>query len=89
VSLVVGIGLRTGTSYRELRDLVDGALAGLDPRDVSCVVTVEGRESEPGLQRLVASLGAELLTAPALELSKQPVPSSNSWPVLRVSPKPP
>ena len=75
MSLVVGIGLRTGTSYRELRDLVDGALAGLDPRDVSCVVTVEGRESEPGLQRLVASLGAELLTAPALELSKQPVPS--------------
>ena len=71
----MGIGLRTGTSYRELRDLVDGALAGLDPREVTWVVTVEGRESEPGLQRLVASLGAELLTVPALELSQQPVPS--------------
>jgi 5,6-dimethylbenzimidazole synthase len=78
VSLVVGIGLRAGTSYRELRDLVAGALADLEPREVSCVVTVEGRESEPGLQRLVASLGAELLTAPALDLSKQPAPTPST-----------
>ena len=75
MSLVLGIGLRSGTSYRELRDLVDGALAGLEPRKVSRIVTVDGRESEPGLQRLVASLGAELFTAPALELSRQPVPT--------------
>ena len=75
MSLVVGIGLRTGTSYRELRDLVDSALAGLEPRDVTQVVTVDGREAEPGLQRLVASLGASLFTATALELSQQPVPT--------------
>jgi 5,6-dimethylbenzimidazole synthase len=78
VSLVLGIGLRSGTSYRELRDLVDTALDELDGLDrgaVGRVVTVDGKESEPGLQRLVASLGAELFTASALDLSRQPVPS--------------
>ena len=75
MSLVLGIGLRSGTSYRELRDLVDTALDGLDRGAVDRVVTVDGRESEPGLQRLVASLGAELFTASALDLSRQPVPT--------------
>ncbi|TDO50107.1 cob(II)yrinic acid a,c-diamide reductase [Kribbella sp. VKM Ac-2527] len=73
--LVIGIGLRSGTSYRELRDLVDTALDGLDRGAVGRVVTVDGKESETGLQRLVASLGAELFTASALDLSRQPVPS--------------
>ncbi|WP_112240961.1 5,6-dimethylbenzimidazole synthase [Kribbella monticola] len=75
MSLIVGIGLRSGTSYRELRDLVEKALAGLSPQDVVQVVTVEGKETEPGLQRLVASLDAQLFTAPSLELSQQQVPT--------------
>jgi 5,6-dimethylbenzimidazole synthase len=75
MTLVVGIGLRSGTSYRELRDLVDAALTGLEPRDVGYVVTVDGKETEPGLQRLVASLGAELFAASSPELSRQPVPT--------------
>jgi 5,6-dimethylbenzimidazole synthase len=75
VTLVLGIGLRAGASYRELRDLTDAALAELDRADVSTVVTVDGKESEPGLQRLVASLGADLVTATPEELAKQSVPS--------------
>lgn len=75
MSLVLGIGLRAGTSYRELRDLVDSALANVEPAVVSQVVTVDGRETEPGLQRLVASLGAGLFTATKLDLSQQPVPT--------------
>ena len=75
MSLVVGVGLRSGTSYRELRDLVDAALAAAGSSVVRMVVTVDGREIEPGLQRLVASLGAELHTVPASELAKQPVPT--------------
>jgi hypothetical protein len=74
VTLVLGIGLRAGTPYRELRDLVNRALTGLEG-SVSSVVTVEGRESEPGLQRLVASLGAQLLIATSLELAEQVVPT--------------
>src|SRR4051794_14837859 len=75
VTLVLGIGLRAGTSYRELRDLTDAALAGLDRADVSMVVTVDGKQAEPGLQRLVASLGARLFTATPDELAQQEVPS--------------
>ncbi len=74
MTLVLGIGLRAGTSYRELRDLVDRALTGVEGV-VESVVTVEGREDEPGLQRLVASLGAQLLVASAVDLARQEVPS--------------
>ncbi|MEV6286972.1 5,6-dimethylbenzimidazole synthase [Kribbella sp. NPDC051770] len=74
MSLVLGIGLRTGTSYRELRDLVYRALTGVVGA-VESVVTVEGREDEPGLQRLVASLGAQLFTASSVDLAAQVVPT--------------
>jgi len=73
MNLVVGVGLRAGTSYRELRDLVGEAVAGLG--EVRILITVEGRETEPGLQRLAAHLGAELQTVAAAELRRQPVPS--------------
>ncbi|MEI8406136.1 MULTISPECIES: 5,6-dimethylbenzimidazole synthase [unclassified Kribbella] len=75
MNLVVGVGLRSGTSYRELRDLVDAALAAAGGGDVRVVVTVDGRESEPGLQRLAASLKADLHTTPPAVLARQPVPT--------------
>ncbi|WP_433022419.1 5,6-dimethylbenzimidazole synthase [Kribbella sp. CA-294648] len=75
MSLVLGVGLRSGTSYRELRDLVHSALGELDPADVTHVLTVEGRETEPGLQRLAASLSASLVTATKQELAAQAVPT--------------
>jgi 5,6-dimethylbenzimidazole synthase len=74
VNLVVGVGLRSGTPYRELRDLVAEALKSV-PGEVRTVVTVAGRESESGLQRLAASLGAQLQTVPADELARQSVPT--------------
>lgn len=75
MNLVVGIGLRSGTSYRELRDLVDAALAAAGGGVVRMVVTIDGRETEPGLQRLAASLNAVLHTASPDELSRQSVPT--------------
>ncbi|MEV0797160.1 5,6-dimethylbenzimidazole synthase [Kribbella sp. NPDC050281] len=75
MNLVVGIGLRSGTPYRELRDLVHDALQEAGGGTVRLVVTVAGRETEPGVQRLAASLNAELQTAPAEELARQPVPT--------------
>ncbi|WP_433168652.1 cobalamin biosynthesis protein [Kribbella sp. CA-247076] len=75
MSLVVGVGLRAGTSYRELRDLVDTTLAAAGGGDVRVVVTVEGRETEPGLQRLAAALDADLRTASIERLGQQPAPT--------------
>jgi 5,6-dimethylbenzimidazole synthase len=74
MNLVVGVGLRSGTPYRELRDLVAAALESIDGV-VRIVVTIEGRESEPGLQRLAASLDAELQTATPEDLSRRPAPT--------------
>jgi len=75
VNLVVGVGLRSGTSYRELRDLVAAALSEAGPGALRYVITIEGRDTEPGLQRLVASLGVELLTAAPGELAREPAPT--------------
>ncbi|TDD21271.1 5,6-dimethylbenzimidazole synthase [Kribbella turkmenica] len=75
MKLVVGVGLRSGTSYRELRDLVDATVAAAGGGDVRVVVTVEGRETEPGLQRLAAFLDAELHTTPVSELARHPAPT--------------
>ena len=75
MNLVVGVGLRSDTPYRELRDLVTAALSQAGEGSVRYVVTVEGRQAEPGLQRLAASLGAELHTVSPDELVQHPVPT--------------
>ena len=75
MNLVVGVGLRSGTPYPELRDLVAAALEEAGAGEVRSVVTVAGRETEPGLQRLAASLGAELHTASPEELTRHPAPT--------------
>ncbi len=74
MNLVVGVGLRAGTSYRELRTLVDEAVAEAGG-EVRILITVDGRETEPGVQRLAAHFGAELQTVAPAELRRQSVPS--------------
>ncbi|NIK60220.1 5,6-dimethylbenzimidazole synthase [Kribbella shirazensis] len=71
MSLVVGVGLRSGTPYAELHDLVSRVVTG----EVRLVVTITGRESEPAIQQLVEHLGAELRTFTKDELAGQPVPT--------------
>jgi cobalamin biosynthesis protein CbiG len=81
VTLVLGIGLRAGTPYEELRELVRAALeevGAVGAAQVSQVVTVHGREAEPGLVRLAASLGAELIAVAADELAAQAVPTPSA-----------
>lgn len=74
MNLVVGVGLRTGTPYSELQDLVTSALHEL-AGEVRLVVTIDGKENEPALQELVAQLGAELRTFSSDKLAQQPVPN--------------
>jgi len=75
VNLVVGVGLRAGTSYRELRALVTEAVAAAGGGKVRILITVDGRETEPAVQRLAAYLDAELQTVAPAELRRQNVPS--------------
>src|SRR4051794_21997396 len=75
MNLVVGVGLRTGASYRELRALVTDAVAAAGGGKVRILITVDGRETEPAVQRLAAYLDAELQTVAPAELRRQNVPS--------------
>lgn len=75
MNLVVGVGLRAGTSYRELRELVGAAVADAGGGKVRILITVDGRETEPAVQRLAAHLNAELQTVAPAELRRQNVPS--------------
>lgn len=75
MNLVVGVGLRAGTSYRELRTLVTEAVAAAGGGKVRILITVDGRETEPAVQRLAAYLDAELQTVAPAELRRQNVRS--------------
>ena len=76
MNLVLGIGLRAGTPYRELHDLVDDALEDIGGT-VVLVVTRAGRENEHGLRQLVEKLGAELRVMTTEQLAEQSVPSAS------------
>ncbi|MET7282569.1 5,6-dimethylbenzimidazole synthase [Kribbella sp. NPDC005582] len=75
MNLVVGVGLRAGTSYRELRALVTEAVAAAGGGKVRILITADGRETEPAVQRVAAYLDAELQTVAPAELRRQNVPS--------------
>jgi cobalamin biosynthesis protein CbiG len=77
MSLVVGIGLRAGTPYRELRGLVDDALEDIGGT-VVLVVTRVGRENEHALRQLVEELGSELRVMTTEQLAEQSVPSPSA-----------
>ncbi|WP_427894136.1 5,6-dimethylbenzimidazole synthase [Kribbella sp. GL6] len=74
MSLVVGVGLRSGTPYAELAAAVEAAVQDL-PGEIRLLVTLTGRESEPALQQLANDLHVELRTFTAAELSSQPAPT--------------
>ncbi|MEU8221964.1 5,6-dimethylbenzimidazole synthase [Kribbella sp. NPDC048915] len=73
MNVVIGVGLRSGTPYTELIELVRRHCSG----DVRVIATRTGRESEPALQQLVDELGADLRTFSAAELAgcETPTPS--------------
>jgi 5,6-dimethylbenzimidazole synthase len=77
MNLVIGVGLRSGTPYAELSDLVTSALQDLTG-NVQLVVTRAGRESGPALQHLAEQFGAELRTLSTDELADQPAPTPST-----------
>ncbi len=76
MTLVLGIGLRPGTSYDELRGLVAAVLDGVDTAEVAVVATLDRKTGEPAVQQLARELGAQVSGFAADVLAAQPVPGS-------------
>ncbi|EPD57986.1 precorrin-3B C(17)-methyltransferase [Streptomyces sp. HGB0020] len=85
-SLVVGVGASRGVPADEVLELVEAALrdAGLSPRSVAALATVDAKRDEPGIVEAAARLGVPVLTYPAEELAEIEVPNPSGAPLAAV-----
>lgn len=85
-SLVVGVGASRGAPTEEVLALIEGALrdAGLSPRSVAELATVDAKAEEPGIVAAAARLGVPLVTYTAEELAGVPVPHPSDAPLAAV-----
>jgi cobalt-precorrin 5A hydrolase/precorrin-3B C17-methyltransferase len=85
-SLVVGVGASKGAPVEEVLALVEGALrdAGLSPRSVAALATVDAKREEPGIVEAAARLGAPVVTYSAEELAAVEVPNPSGAPLAAV-----
>ncbi|MGW0208389.1 precorrin-3B C(17)-methyltransferase [Streptomyces sp. NPDC003233] len=85
-SLVVGVGASKGAPVEEVLGLVKGALreAGLSPRSVAELATVDAKTEEPGIVAAAARLGVPLVTYSAEELAAVEVPNPSNAPLTAV-----
>lgn len=85
-SLVVGVGASKGAPVEEVLGLVEGALreAGLSPRSVAELATVDAKSEEPGIVAAAARLGVPLVTYSAEELAAVEVPNPSNAPLTAV-----
>ncbi|MDX3113030.1 precorrin-3B C(17)-methyltransferase [Streptomyces scabiei] len=85
-SLVVGVGASRGVPVDEVLDLVEGALrdAGLSPRSLAELATVDAKRDEPGIVEAAARLAVPVVTYPAEELTKVEVPNPSDAPLAAV-----
>ncbi|MFJ9866681.1 precorrin-3B C(17)-methyltransferase [Streptomyces sp. NPDC101165] len=85
-SLVVGVGASRGAPVEEVLGLVEDALreAGLSPRSVAELATVDAKSEEPGIVAAAERLGVPLVTYPAEELAAVRVPNPSDAPLAAV-----
>ncbi|MGY5047855.1 precorrin-3B C(17)-methyltransferase [Streptomyces sp. 900105755] len=85
-SLVVGVGASRGAPVDEVLGLVGTALreAGLSPRSIAELATVDAKSGEPGLVEAAARLGVPLVTYSAEELAGVQVPHPSDAPLAAV-----
>ncbi|MEU1515321.1 precorrin-3B C(17)-methyltransferase [Streptomyces sp. NPDC005811] len=85
-SLVVGVGASRGAPAEEVLDVIEGALreAGLSPRSVASLVTVDAKAGEPGILEAAARLGVPVVTYAAGELAAVAVPNPSDAPLAAV-----
>lgn len=79
--LIVGLGLRPGTSADRIVVVVRKVLAF---NQVSCLATIDRRAAEPGLIDAAAVLGVPIRTFTAAELAEVAVPNPDSRTVAAV-----
>ncbi|MFJ9541767.1 precorrin-3B C(17)-methyltransferase [Streptomyces sp. NPDC101225] len=82
-SLVVGVGASGGAPAQEVSGLVEDALrdAGLSPRSVAALATVDAKRDEPGIVAAAERLGVPVVTYPAEELARVEVPNPSQAPL--------
>ncbi|MYR59989.1 precorrin-3B C(17)-methyltransferase, partial [Streptomyces sp. SID625] len=85
-SLAVGVGASAGAPAEEVLHLVEDALreAGLSPRSVAHLATVDAKAGEPGIVAAAEALGVPLVTYSAAELAGVDVPHPSDAPLAAV-----
>ncbi|MFF1284213.1 precorrin-3B C(17)-methyltransferase [Streptomyces sp. NPDC058299] len=85
-SLVVGVGASKGAPSEEVLALVGEALreAGLSPRSVAELATVDAKADEPGIVAAAERLGVPVVTYTAGELAAVEVPNPSAAPLTAV-----
>ncbi|MEV5172729.1 precorrin-3B C(17)-methyltransferase [Streptomyces flaveolus] len=85
-SLVVGVGASKGAPVEEVLGLVEEALreAGLSPRSLAELATVDAKAEEPGIVAAAERLGVPLATYSAEELAAVEVPNPSDAPLAAV-----
>ncbi|MFG2962807.1 precorrin-3B C(17)-methyltransferase [Streptomyces sp. NPDC048288] len=85
-SLVVGVGASKGAPVEEVLTLIEAALrdAGLSPRSIAELATVDAKAGEPGIVEAAARLGVPLVTHSAEELAEVRVPNPSDAPLAAV-----
>ncbi|MEU0252852.1 precorrin-3B C(17)-methyltransferase [Streptomyces sp. NPDC006184] len=85
-SLVVGVGASKGAPAEEVLALVGEALreAGLSPRSVAELATVDAKAEEPGIVAAAERLGVPVVTYTAGELAAVEVPNPSAAPLTAV-----
>nr|WP_197973220.1 precorrin-3B C(17)-methyltransferase [Streptomyces gossypiisoli] len=85
-SLVVGVGASRGAPADEVLALIEGALreAGLSPRSIAELATVDAKAGEPGIVAAAEHLGVPLITHSAERLAAVAVPNPSDAPLAAV-----
>ncbi|WP_089100832.1 precorrin-3B C(17)-methyltransferase [Streptomyces hyaluromycini] len=85
-SLVVGVGAAKGAPVDEVLALIGTALrdAGLSPRSIAELATVDAKAEEPGIVEAAARLGVPLVTYSAGKLAGVQVPNPSNAPLAAV-----
>lgn len=85
-SLVVGVGASRGAPVDEVLGLIQETLreAGLSPRSVAELATVDAKSKEPGILGAAERLGVPVVTYSAEELAAVEVPNPSAAPLAAV-----